>query len=119
MRICDTRPANPSGLTGAAAVQRGRGQSGRDDQPRRTLTINIGASFSDARRPSASRTWRSEWQRELIKQARLSTGLAEASRQRGVDNPASNLTAEAEIDVLKLVFEQVVTQGSLLTIADH
>jgi AcrR family transcriptional regulator len=47
-------------------------------------------------------------ERELIKLAALAAALAEALRQRGVDEPAASLTAEAAIAVFKVAFERWV-----------
>ena len=45
-------------------------------------------------------------ERELIKLASLAAALAEALRERGVDEPAASLTAEAGIAVFKVAFER-------------
>ena len=50
-------------------------------------------------------------ERELIKLARLSAALAEALRQRGVDDPAASLSAEAGIAVFKIAFERWVNES--------
>jgi AcrR family transcriptional regulator len=47
-------------------------------------------------------------ERELIKLASLASALADALRQRGVDDPAASLTAEAGIAVFKVAFERWV-----------
>lgn len=47
-------------------------------------------------------------ERELIKLASLAAALAEALRQRGVNDPAASLTAEAGIAVFKVAFERYV-----------
>jgi AcrR family transcriptional regulator len=51
-------------------------------------------------------------ERELIKLASLAGALAEALRQRGVENPAASLTAEAAIAVFKVAFERYVGEGN-------
>jgi AcrR family transcriptional regulator len=45
-------------------------------------------------------------ERELIKLASLASALAEALRQRGVEEPTASLTAEAGIAVFKVSFER-------------
>ena len=45
-------------------------------------------------------------ERELIKMARLATALAEALRERGVEEPAASLTAEAGVAVFRVAFER-------------
>jgi AcrR family transcriptional regulator len=45
-------------------------------------------------------------ERELIKLASLASALAEALRQRGVQDPAASLTAEAAIAVFRIAFER-------------
>lgn len=47
-------------------------------------------------------------ERELIKLASLASSLAEALRQRGVDEPTASLTAEAGLAVFKVAFERWV-----------
>jgi AcrR family transcriptional regulator len=49
-------------------------------------------------------------ERELIKLASLASALAEALRQRGVDEPTASLTAEAGIAVFKVAFERWVEE---------
>jgi AcrR family transcriptional regulator len=51
-------------------------------------------------------------ERELIKLASLASALAEALRQRGVNDPAASLTAEAGIAVFKVAFERWVDKPS-------
>jgi AcrR family transcriptional regulator len=51
-------------------------------------------------------------ERELIKLASLAAALAEALRQRGVDEPAASLTAEAGIAVFKVAFERYVEEAN-------
>jgi hypothetical protein len=51
-------------------------------------------------------------ERELIKLASLAAALAEALRQRGVNDPAASLTAEAGIAVFKVAFERWVDKPS-------
>ncbi|MFE2944312.1 TetR family transcriptional regulator [Streptomyces sp. NPDC059255] len=48
-------------------------------------------------------------ERELIKLARLSEGVADTLRGRGVPDPAAGLTAEAGIAVFKVTFERWLT----------
>ena len=47
-------------------------------------------------------------ERELIKLASLSSAIAGALRQRGVDEPSASLTAEAGIAVFRIAFERWV-----------
>ena len=49
-------------------------------------------------------------ERELIKLAALSTAIAEALRQRGVEDPAAALTAEVAIAVFRTAFERWVDE---------
>jgi AcrR family transcriptional regulator len=49
-------------------------------------------------------------ERELIKLASLASALAHALRQRGVEDPAASLAAEAGIAVFKIAFERWVKQ---------
>jgi AcrR family transcriptional regulator len=49
-------------------------------------------------------------ERELIKLASLAAALAGALRERGVDEPAASLTAEAGIAVFKVAFERYVEE---------
>jgi AcrR family transcriptional regulator len=49
-------------------------------------------------------------ERELIKLASLASALAEALRQRGVNDPTASLTAEAGIAVFKVAFERWVSE---------
>jgi AcrR family transcriptional regulator len=49
-------------------------------------------------------------ERELIKLASLASALAETLRQRGVEDPAASLTAEAGIAVFKVAFERWITK---------
>src|ERR1700689_3108447 len=44
--------------------------------------------------------------RELIKLASLASALADALRQRGVEDPVASLTAEAGIAVFRIAFER-------------
>jgi len=48
-------------------------------------------------------------ERELVKLASIATALAEGLRQRGVEEPAASLTAEAGIAVFRIAFERWVT----------
>ena len=48
-------------------------------------------------------------ERELIKLATLASAIAAALRQRGVNDPAASLTAEAGIAVFKVAFERWVS----------
>ena len=45
-------------------------------------------------------------ERELTKMARLATALAQALRERGVEEPAASLTAEAGVAVFRVAFER-------------
>jgi AcrR family transcriptional regulator len=49
-------------------------------------------------------------ERELIKLASLAAALAGALRERGVEEPAASLTAEAGIAVFKVAFERYVEE---------
>jgi AcrR family transcriptional regulator len=49
-------------------------------------------------------------ERELIKLALLAAALAEALRQRGIEDPDASLTAEAGIAAFKVAFERWVKQ---------
>jgi AcrR family transcriptional regulator len=51
-------------------------------------------------------------ERELIKLALLAAALAEALRQRGIEDPDASLTAEAGIAAFKVAFERWVKQPS-------
>jgi AcrR family transcriptional regulator len=51
-------------------------------------------------------------ERELIKLASLAAALADALRQRGVQDPAAELTAEAGVAVFRIAFEQWVRDAS-------
>jgi AcrR family transcriptional regulator len=50
-------------------------------------------------------------ERELIKLASLASALADALRQRGVEDPAASLTAEAGIAVFRIAFERWVNDA--------
>jgi AcrR family transcriptional regulator len=49
-------------------------------------------------------------ERELIKLASLASALADALRERGVEDPAASLTAEAGIAVFRIAFERWVEE---------
>jgi AcrR family transcriptional regulator len=51
-------------------------------------------------------------ERELVKLASVAGGLAAALRERGVDEPAASLTAEAGIAVFRVAFERWVAEGN-------
>jgi hypothetical protein len=51
-------------------------------------------------------------ERELIKLAALAAALAAALRQRGVDEPAASLTAEAGIAVFRIAVERWVDEAN-------
>jgi AcrR family transcriptional regulator len=51
-------------------------------------------------------------ERELIKLATLASALAEALRQRGVDDPDATLAAEIAIAVFRTAFERWHSQGA-------
>ena len=51
-------------------------------------------------------------ERELIKLASLSAALAEVLRNRGMEDPAAALTAEAGITVFKLAFERWIDEAN-------
>lgn len=55
-------------------------------------------------------------ERELIKLAALASGLADALRRRGVEDPAASLTGEAAIAVFKVAFERWVDTTNRLTL---
>jgi AcrR family transcriptional regulator len=50
-------------------------------------------------------------ERELIKMATLASALAGALRQRGVNEPAASLAAEAGIAVFRVAFERWITDS--------
>jgi AcrR family transcriptional regulator len=50
-------------------------------------------------------------ERELIKLASLASALADALRQRGVEDPAASLTAEAGMAVFRIAFERWVNEA--------
>jgi AcrR family transcriptional regulator len=58
-------------------------------------------------------------ERELIKLAALSAGLAAALRRRGVSDPAASLAAEAGIAVLRIAFGAWAADGDELTLSEH
>lgn len=47
-------------------------------------------------------------ERELIKLAKLASGIAEALRQRGVAQPAASLAAETGVSIFKIAFDRWV-----------
>jgi AcrR family transcriptional regulator len=51
-------------------------------------------------------------ERELIKLASLASAVADALRQRGVEDPAASLAAEVGIAVFKIAFEQWINETS-------
>jgi AcrR family transcriptional regulator len=51
-------------------------------------------------------------ERELIKLSSLAAALAEALRERGVEEPTASLTAEAGIAVFKVAFERYVEEAN-------
>src|SRR5262249_33962669 len=51
-------------------------------------------------------------ERELIKLASLSAGIAEALRARGVNEPAASLTAETGVAVFKIAFERWINESN-------
>ena len=51
-------------------------------------------------------------ERELIKLASLASAMADALRQRGVEDPAASLAAEAGIAVFKIAFERWIHETS-------
>jgi AcrR family transcriptional regulator len=55
-------------------------------------------------------------ERELIKLATLSTALAGALRQRGVEEPTASLTGEIAIAVFKISFDQWVDERNELAL---
>jgi AcrR family transcriptional regulator len=56
-------------------------------------------------------------ERELIKMASWASALADALHQRGVDDPAATLTAEAGIAVFRVAFAQWVQQPKKLDLS--
>ncbi len=54
VRICDTRPSNPSGLSGAAAQCNGSGNSGEPIGAGSTLTLNATGTFGSTTIPSSA-----------------------------------------------------------------
>lgn len=57
-------------------------------------------------------------ERELIKLASLSAGMAEALRSRGVTEPAASLTAEAGVSVFKIAFERWIDHANTTELMD-
>jgi AcrR family transcriptional regulator len=51
-------------------------------------------------------------ERELIKLASMSAGIAEALRARGTKDPAASLTAEAGVSVFKIAFERWIDEAN-------
>jgi AcrR family transcriptional regulator len=51
-------------------------------------------------------------ERELIKLASLASAVAEALRERGVDDPSASLSAEAGIAVFRIAFERWIEETS-------
>ncbi|MDT4931469.1 MAG: hypothetical protein QOF92_4336 [Pseudonocardiales bacterium] len=49
-------------------------------------------------------------ERELLKLASLASAMADALRQRGVEEPAASLAAEAGIAVFKIAFERWISE---------
>jgi AcrR family transcriptional regulator len=49
-------------------------------------------------------------ERELIKMSRLAAAIAGTLRQRGVDDPAATLTAEAGVAVFKTAFQRWISE---------
>jgi AcrR family transcriptional regulator len=76
-----------------------------------------GDFFDDARRPYARlrnlviAAHPDLHERELIKMARLSAALADALRERGVDEPDASLVAETGIAVFRIAFAQWVVEA--------
>ncbi len=58
-------------------------------------------------------------ERELIKLASLATALAGALRERGVEEPAASLAAEAGIAVFRIAFERWVTDRGGPSLAER
>ncbi|MDT0435520.1 MULTISPECIES: TetR/AcrR family transcriptional regulator [Streptomyces] len=56
-------------------------------------------------------------ERELIKLASLSTAIAETLRDRGVEEPAASLTAEAGMAVFKVGFERWIAENGERTLS--
>jgi AcrR family transcriptional regulator len=80
-----------AGMEAASAMLQQRGAGAR----RRQTVITANAELQE---------------RELIKMASLASSLADALRQRGVDEPVATLTAEAGIAVFRVAFAQWVEQ---------
>jgi AcrR family transcriptional regulator len=57
-------------------------------------------------------------ERELIKLASLAAALADALRQRGVDEPAASLTAEAGIAVFRIAVDRWVDEANERTLPE-
>jgi AcrR family transcriptional regulator len=57
-------------------------------------------------------------ERELIKLASLAAALADALRQRGVDEPAASLTAEAGIAVFRIAVDRWVDEANQRTLPE-
>ncbi|GAA0364953.1 TetR family transcriptional regulator [Microbispora corallina] len=78
-------------IAGAVEVAGERMQERREGARRRQAVIVANAELRE---------------RELIKLANLSAALAGALRERGVDDPAASLAAEAGIAVFKIAFQR-------------
>jgi AcrR family transcriptional regulator len=57
-------------------------------------------------------------ERELVKLASVAAALAAALRERGVEEPAASLTAEAGIAVFRVAFERWVAEGNERALPD-
>jgi AcrR family transcriptional regulator len=57
-------------------------------------------------------------ERELIKLARMATGLADALRRRGVAEPTASLTAQAAVAVFHVAFARWVADDGELTLPE-
>jgi AcrR family transcriptional regulator len=71
-------------------------QEGRDFSRRRQVIIAANTELQE---------------RELIKLATLAAAIASALRQRGVEDPAASLAAEAAVAVFRISFERWVADG--------
>ncbi len=99
-RRAESAPASLASIDAAAAGLEAAGaflQEGRELAQQRQAIIAASAELQE---------------RELIKLASLAAALAEALRQRGVEEPSASLTAEAGIAVFKIAFERWVQETS-------
>lgn len=69
------------------------------------------------RRQNAITTNAELQERELIKLASLASAMAEALRERGVNEPTASLTGEAGIAIFKVAFERWTDESNVVELA--